>query len=323
MCNRLILLFACLIGTAGLSLSAQDGLLVDEDYFQQQAEVYQRWLEHSGISPYLKVREIDVLENQLAIYLEFPSSEIDSVVNTYEQLKGAFEANSAVSLEQRLLYKAVSIMSVPDTALSVQLYDTYDLREEPLFMRAIYFENGRVRVLSSNPRSEIEFLPISVEDLSEGVRPSIDSFRVQFSRERVFGCIVQYARERYETPNCPERDPQVKVLPDEEVLRFEVTDLCQEVLEEGNPRICRWLRRFGYECNWIKREKLLFEISYLPQSEGFQLILQIDGMVGSGFYSEVGRKGYLSMEIDFDEELEAYANQFRAALKQTLLKCRP
>jgi hypothetical protein len=103
----------------------------------------------------------------------------------------------------------------------------------------------------------------------------------------------------------------------EEVLRFEVTDLCKVVLvDETNPVICDWLVARLKPCNWIKRELLTFTIVYEPRDYGFNLNVEIDGKVGSGIYERVRRGGYYSMEVDFDDYLERYADAFCIELKQ-------
>ena len=106
----------------------------------------------------------------------------------------------------------------------------------------------------------------------------------------------------------------------------------QRPLGNGNPQPLRRghpgrtthplprLQAFGYPCNWKKNEKLTIRITYTPSGNGFALELWLDGRYGSGFYEEVGRRGYKDMGTDFDEELTAYAKLLKKELNEYLLK---
>ncbi len=58
----LILLFPVLFG---YSLSAQEDLSADSAFFLSQKDLYQRWLEHEGISDALRVQDLLVEPERL------------------------------------------------------------------------------------------------------------------------------------------------------------------------------------------------------------------------------------------------------------------
>lgn len=299
-------------------LIAQENLLQDKPFFEKQTQLYQRWLDHSGLGQYLRVEEIEVKEKHLSLYLRFPFSDIDSVLNAWDQLKADFEATSGISLEEKLFYKMTVLMEVRPSAASVQLYDTYDLRKEPLFFRGILFENGSVRVEESNPKSISLDINLYPKAINGGKAPSVADFHQQYSKETVFTSVKAYVQNRYEKTACEGRNPKVRILEDQAQLRFEVVDLCKEVLTDGNPTLCEILRALGNDCNWVKRELLTFTISYEKTMEGFRLEMEIDGKYGSGFYDNVRRGGYLSMEVDFNEELERYTDELAVQLRNAI-----
>lgn len=317
---RFSLLLALFASCALTSLRAQDDLRNDAVFFQEQAQTYQRWLDKAGLGQYLRFRELDVREQELDVYLEFPFNDLDLIVNAWGELKENFEANSPLTLEQQLFYKAAALLEVPQSALSVQLYDTYEAHKEPLFLRAIYFDEGRVRVEESNPKAAIRPIRLEPRPVSGGKPVSVAEFQAQLTREKAYRCILDYARERYQQAPPGEKVPQLTVLEDEENLRFEVIDLRKEVLNGANP--CDWLATFGFDCNWAKRELLIFTFSYEKTLEGIRLTGDIDGKVGSGFYANVRRGGYLSMEIDFDEELRRYSEAVTVEIRNMLRNCR-
>lgn len=155
---------ACLLAFS-FATAQVEGLVKDAGFFNQQKDTYQRWLDHSGLGEVLHVEELKVEEERLSLYLGFPYSDIDSIVRAWEALKREFEMESPLSLEQQLFYKAVNLMEVRQSLVDVQVYDTYDLRREPLFFRGIYFDEGRVKVEESNPRAKIREVKFSPHKL--------------------------------------------------------------------------------------------------------------------------------------------------------------
>lgn len=296
-------------------------LRTDEAFFLEQAQLYQSWLEETGLGDFIHFKELGVREKALAIYLEFKSDDIDWVVNAWGVMKRAFEAKSDLTLEQQLFYKAEALMEVRQSVLSVELYDTYDYRKMPLFQRAIYFDEGQVKSQRSDPKSKIEYVELPVPNMRGSEKVASEEFRQRYNKASFFSCIVDYAKKRFEKAVCSDRYPEVRVLEDNEVLRFRVVDLCKEVLIDESSVVCGWLKSFGYDCNWAKRELLTFTITYEETLDGIRLKVEIDGKIGSGFYANVRRGGYISMESDRDEELTEYATTFANDLRKMLQEC--
>jgi len=161
---------------------------------------------------------------------------------------------------------------------------------------------------------------MSPGDLKAAKKPSNSAFQKQYTQQYVFDKVYQYAKQRYEREICFERHPKVSVPQiDGNVMRFEVTDLCKEVLKNArNPDLCAFLDKYVKPCNWITREKLTFTFVYQIKDNGFHLKCDLEGKVGSGYYDEVGRGGYYDMEIDFDGYLTDYATTLQYQLKDIL-----
>ncbi len=307
---------------APLTLSAQtEDLTQDTAFFKTQGLEYQRWLDHSGLGKSLRVRVVEVEPQQVALYLEFPTTKVDSVRAYWETIKKDYgRLNTGLTLEQALFYKMVYMMEVRQSYANVQLYDTYDTRVEPCFYRGIYIKDGHLVVDSSGCKSKKVDIYLSPSDLKGTKKPTLSEFRRKYTQEYVFEQVHEYAKKRYEQQVCVKRYPKVSSIQiDGNIMRFEVTDLCKEVLKDAkNDDICAFLNRHVKPCNWIKREKLNFTFVYQIHDGGFLLKCEIEGKVGSGFYDEVGRGGYLNMEIDFDGYLTDYATKFQNDLKEAL-----
>ncbi len=300
-----------------------EDLSKDSAFFSQQALAYQNWLDQSGLGKTLHVKTIEVEPQQLALYLAFSSENTDSVAAAWNRLKADFDAQEGLMLEQALFYKMLHLMEIRQSLANVQLYDTYNTRKEPCFHRAIYVQDGEFRIDSSSCKSQKVDVYLSPSDLSTMKKPSVAGFKNQFTQTFVFDKIYGYAQQRYakQKPGCINRYPTVgPPQEDGNVLRFEVADLCKEVLtDESNHFVCDWLTKIGKPCNWIKREKLTLTFTYHVTDAGCRITCDVDGKFGSGYYDTVKRGGYLDMDIDFNTYLKAYATNFQYELKKAIL----
>ena len=328
-----LLLSTLFFSVLSFATSAQSDLRQDNAFFTDQKATYQKWLDHSGLGKTLKVQFIEVQSDDLALYLAFPFSDADSVTSAWWQLKKEFEQHSDLTLEQQLFYKMTHIMELRQSIGNVQLYNTYDTRLVSCFYRGVYFKEGEVQVDSSGCMSKIRDIDFDPSDFSHLKRMAAfnwdsgeignrtltpEEVRQRYPKQVVFDIISSHAVKRFQVKKCDLRYPKVQMLESKKVLRFEVSDLCKEVLGGENPTLCRMLRSLGKECNWAKREKLVFTFTYKESPEGFILNCTIDGLVGSGYYNEVRRGGYINMEEDFDPELEYYADLFQEEIRQVL-----
>lgn len=292
-----------------------EDLTQDFDFFQERQALYQKWLDHSGLGQVLKVKDIKVEPKELSLYLAFQTEDVDSSMIAWRTLKQTYEADFPITLEQQLFYKMVSLMGVRQSIANIQIYDTYDLKVEPLFFVGIYFDEGKVQVESSVPRSIVKNINISVADLSRKLQLSEGEVKERFTKEYVFETIYENAKRKFKSEQCGDRQPRVQYLERQELLRYEVSNLCREVSKSApQPKVCRILRRLGHPCNWIRREKLEFTITFLETRDGFNIGVILDGSYGSGYYDEVEIDGYESMEIDFDEEIKRYADIYKQEL---------
>lgn len=313
---------ACLLLFFAAPLFAQrEDLTKDQAFFHKQEALYQQWLDHSGLGKTLRVRTAEVEPQQVALYLDFPFENADSVVAAWRQLEKDYRAlNTGLSLEQALFYKMTHLMELRQSVANVQVYNTYDTRKEPCFYRAIFVKEGAFHVDSSSCKSKSLDIYVSPSDLRAAKKPSNAAFQKQYTQQYVFDKIHQYAKRRYEQKTCAERTPQVSAPQiDGNILRFEVTDLCKEVLKDTKDNaFCAFLNKYVKPCNWIQREKLTFTFVYQAKDNAFQLKCELEGKLGSGYYDAVGRGGYLDMEIDFDGYLSDYATKLQYELKDIL-----
>lgn len=313
-------LISCLMAA---SLWAQiENLTEDEAFFLEQKAEYQRWLNQAGLGKYLRVQDMRVEPERVRLYLGFYASGADTIVDIWNQLKAAHESRPGPNFEEYLFFRMCNLMSLRQQAAVIEIYDTYDLSREPLFFRGIYYDNRRVQVAENNPKgAQSRYIQIKPSDIKTTPRSGKANFSRQYTKEYVFDQIMQFMQQKYAKSPCDQRKPAIHPKPYEDYLRFDVSDLCREVIKDAqNPTICRWLKRLGYNCNWTARELLSFTFVYVPTSDGFTLHLTLEGRVGSGYYSDVKRRGYMDMELDFKQELEEYADAMVFEIKKYLTR---
>lgn len=298
------------------SVKSQD-LRKDSLFFEQQAQVYQQWLDNAGIGQYLHYRELHVQAHRVDIYLEFKSDNIDTQIAQWDTLKVLFSEGDGVTLEEQLFYKAHGLMEVTQDAISVQFHDTYDPYEVSNFGRMFYFKDGYVQTVTNNPRSAIEPIEIYPGEVEGETDAARTFFNSNMTKEMVYDQILSYAHSRYDTAGFNGVMPSFDVLEKTRNLRFEVSNLRLEVLKNSNT-LCQWLLKKEINCPWAKRERLIFRFTYLKTEKGIIITGDIDGQVGSGLYGFVERGGYLPMETDYKAEIGRYTEKYTVALTDYL-----
>ncbi|MCB9282895.1 MAG: hypothetical protein H6563_02385 [Lewinellaceae bacterium] len=307
-------IFLLLFSICVSSLPAQEDVTLDSAFFRQQKDLYQRWLEYEGLSEALRVQDILVEPDQVTLFLGFHSTDEDTVYQVWKELKTVFQQKNPITLEQHLFYKMIQLMELREDQARIALYNSYDVVNEPdpCFIRGIHFQAGQVRVLEHNCRSEIGEMEMSLPQLENKSQVVETEFRSSSRRKEVFDKIYDYASKRFGAKNCEGQPSRVFLREKDQVLRFEVKDLCKEVITESRaPLICQWL---PIDCK-ERREWLTFTVTYFEITGGFKLSCQIDGKVGSGYFGTVSRGAYYDMEIDFDEYLKDYADSFKLELQ--------
>ena len=295
-------------------MTGQDDLTIDTAFFEDQAQAYDQWLKKIGMGPILSVQEITIKPSSLSLYLKFSDSNIDYVVQAWDSLKTNFERDQSITLEQHLFYKAVHFMQVSQDQIDVQIYDTYDVTVKELFMRAIYFSDGIIKVETNDHRGPIEKVTIPKLKIKKGAQ-STKTIERAYDKDYVFRKIIQGARDFYgsDSKKIDGRIPAFETLSTLDNLRFEVANLTREVVTDASNGIfCPLIKSLGFGCNWSPREVLTFTITHDSlDNDTIQLTIELDGRIGSGVYASAKRKSYINLEVEHQSQLEKYALKMR------------
>lgn len=64
-------------------IAQSDNFLTDTTFFQNQTQLYQKWLDNSGLGKTLKVQTLGVYPDELALYLAFQYTATDSITEAW------------------------------------------------------------------------------------------------------------------------------------------------------------------------------------------------------------------------------------------------
>jgi len=307
-----------------LPLHAQEDLREDEAFFKKKAEVYQAWLNDMGVGQYLEYRELYANQDTLFFYLEFRSDDLDYNIAAWEKMKKEMEQHTSFKFEEQLYHKFLFMMELKPQQGNIQLYDTYDPYDAPLFEQIIYFdeEGDTVAIESAGSKSQSESIDIDFEVNGSPTARTTTETLLRQKKEVLFREILSYCRKNLIKPNGRGGKSQFVVRERGEKLVIEVSDLSKEILKDANNSwVCDWADFFGWDCIDITREKLQIRFGLLPlYGNKLRIEMQIDGMFASGAGKAVRRGAYKDMELDsrFRTYIELYADQFKINLEDYL-----
>jgi len=310
----LFLFFLC-----STCIAAQDDLRQDSAFFFQQAEVYQTWLDKVGFGQYLKVQELNIEENEVWINLAFHEQDVEGITAIWDVLENTYAGKPGFNLEEQLFYKAAALMELDEETLGIGLFDTYDLLKSYSFYREIDFDNGQVQMKGSGPKARIEPIKIFPQGLKGGTLSSVRKLQLSLTKEKVYTCILDYAKNRFTTAGVDGEVPEIKLRENQKNLWFEVVNVRKEVLQ--NTNLCGWLESLGLDCFWAKRELLTFLFTYDTNGSGIIITGDISGKVGSTNYFNARKGSYRNMETEFADELLAYLDDFTVEVSRQVRKC--
>ena len=320
LCIAGLLISSCLYG--------QMDLRDDATFFQEQGQVYQQWLERIGLDQYLQVYLVEVDSDLVSIYLEpaVAYTELFAAKAMLEELRSSYASEHGEPLGQRLLHKMLYLMELDEDQANVQFFNSYESSvREMLYSRAWYYnETGVFQDLLTEgsliQRGKGEELDIAIDLSASDDCSAAEKLAQGYSRREVYERIIQYAQQRFTTTSCADRQPQIKIRRNGEILRFDAEDLCRTVLyDKSNSVLCRISSRLGFSCNTIERERLHFIIKYQPTESGFVLECSIDGKYADT-WGTPQRGDFKSMEENPEvaEYLTLFAELFTEELRAQL-----
>ncbi len=316
-----LLITVCMACSLQISAQEKDSFSI-EDYrfFQKKAAEYNRWLQQTNLGKTLAVELVRLKKHdtELELILNVRTHHPDSAVGMWNQLRRDFSTiSNGQSLESELFRVFVHKMEIPPVQGNVQVYvPDPDGSHNQCFYVGIWEENNmlqldaRLNPCKSTP-VDVSVKPIVLKKMVKG--KSVEVKKTLTSAE-IFDKTIAFAY-RWEQPTCPERYPKVTDIERSGArLKFTVSDLCQVVLtDEKRSLWCDLVMAVGGTCNDTRRERLEFDIEFLPDEN--KLRCNILGKIGSGVYKP-RKNGWMNMEPDFADYLEDFIKKFKTDLER-------
>ena len=299
----------CILVILPMNIIAQEQELKnDTAYFNQQMGVYQEWLDSSGIGEVLGVREYEVKENFLTLYLEFLVSRndyeescLDTIITQWKKMKWHFDTLRDISLEQQLFYKQVSIMNLDPTQTGVAVFDNYNINEFSHFLRGMYFQDGEVKVEMETVKCYTILDSLSSPAFHDKMKKVVYiSLKSNYDKKETYKKALNYLKAYAQENSCEGSSAVVRMLEAKDNLWLEVSNLCDKewsTLLKDNRSI----------------EKLYYLFTY---SEDGELGLIVDGGVVNPQKVIQEPYTYISLGEEHKQWLEDYAQYFMKGLKE-------
>ncbi len=269
--------------------------------------IFQEHLNDIGIGQLLNVHQVEETNDKAVIYLSLPFKGPDTIQVIWSLLRNAFAKENTISLEQHLFYKMVEILNVNQENASIQIYDTYDIREVPCFSEGIYFDVGEVKTNETRCKSAISEFKIgdNINIPKMGVSRSLSGFFA--SRKSLIDSLEKFAAENLLDFTCKGRIDNLEKLETQEVLRFTLKNICVENLKNTKPLLCELLSGEDYDCqSQVNKLILYFTISWHEESIS-TISIDIAGKYGVGD-SPLGE--YMWMNKSYHSFFQEIAKKF-------------
>lgn len=304
--------YVCIAFLCCLQVNAQPvDLSQHQNFFQQQSQVYQNWLEKLGLTQAFSVKEVQVFEAGMMLNLQFVSSHPDTLTQVWESVKVAFEKESLVTLEEALFLKVLRLMDLRSDQAAVQISNDYTGLRTEYYIR-IYTEDGMLKVDKNLSKGFFELIQL---DLMTPERRANESELKRLSKTQVHGLIKTFIDEKFKgKQSCPKVKPSIDAFSSlNDKLLINVSGLCREVLSEEEDKIfCAILNRLKLDCSSVEREALHFEFYFDEDSK--KLYCQLDGKYSNDYLLFQGK--VRDMDDKFEDFLITYGENFLKALKK-------
>lgn len=291
-------------------LHAQNAKFTTEDdaFFESQMPYFQQWLNEHKVGEMIKADRLitDINEGIVTVYLKLNYQTADSATAAYSKLKIKFAEKNKQSFEQVLFYKAAQLMEVNAKQLNVEIADKVECRRVK-----IAFANDSVRVKDVVCRAisqKIDIRDFTLKNLfvftnnvktanntqSEAVIQQNTLKKIREESQKYFGNRKKGVFNFLDMKNG--------------LLRFEVSDIKQEILRDGSL--------------FDRYEMITFSISCQKINTDTRISFVIDAKSGASFPWKPRSSAFVPVDATKEGryQMEKYAYLFGAMIEQWLSK---
>lgn len=284
------------------------------DFFQQQKEAYQAWLDSTNLSCVFAVHGIEVLREGVILNLLFKSSNPDTLSASWFAAKEDFEANNLLTLEEGLFMKMIRLFDLNSNQAVLQIKNSYRQYGEIYYLKTYTLE-GRLKATQNFSRGFFDKIKVDLNLISKESNNDKLNSRMD-SKNEIYNRILQFIELKYKkTKNCAEMAPNIDAFHSlNNKFLVNVSGLCREVLGEDELLFCSILKRLNLDCEAVKREDLNFEFDF--DTESSKIYCQLDGKYSDDYLLFHGKVRDMDDDPAFEKLLKDHGENFLKSLKQ-------
>lgn len=281
-----LLLLLLLVST--VPVYAQEGLQLEEDYFQSTLSNYQDWLDSTQLSQVLKIETLDVFTDKIELNLIIATRE------SWLDLRDTYEEDYNRPIGDDLLKKLSFQMELVEDSVSIVINTLTE--DYPVIIEAL---DGQITTLEDEPLISTKgMFKINLADIPQSKKQTTlgDS-------EDVKNIIKNYLRSHYEQKKVWGKKSRFFVIDNGEELNIEVSNISKEVLDD-------------FLIGYYEFIKIDMEIN--QKGDVVEIAYELQARYGSGIFVAPRRSGYKDMEPKYSEYVERYRKKFSAMMKEVL-----
>ncbi len=297
------------------SLAQKKYALKTLEEYQQYNTVYQNWLKNIGVADILSVKQIEIYDNQLTLYLEILGENQNDKLSKWFGLLDYYKKNKDFPLYKQLYKNMINIYKVSPDKANIQIWEGayfYGIYYDDTLRKIDYKENT-VRNIVTHAEVELNSSNYAVSQIRGGTTKAIYDRILVFSKRYFQNKVENFNRDfSYESTRRGTRP-----------LKFTVNNMRQEVLyDEDNIFICdmiNWFIDTDKKIDCRPKEYLAFTITVKINEEDKIAEIEID-VAGkyAAFLSNNDPRYYNDMEEDFSYYLKIYTRKFTNEIENYL-----
>ncbi len=275
-------------------------------FFQQQSQVYQKWLEQNALDQvFVLYGAPEVYEVGVILKLQFTMSDPAKLSDSWFTARENFKQENNLNLEEILFLKLLNLFDLRAHQVKLKIKNDYSGLITQYGVEMDYSQE-EVRVKQSFPRGTFTDRRIPP--------PTVKTRDLQLpklTKKEVYKKIQTFIKEEYQSEKnikkriCLNDTPKISPLnPNTEKLIITVSGLCEEVVKSPQKLFfCETFKRLQLNCSPVNQEKLIFIFKFDESNN--KITSQLEGQYRIDYIFFRGK------EIDMDDASEdEYLSKF-------------
>lgn len=283
--------------------------------FARVDSCYNLFLLESGLSEYIAINNVSVVNRKLVLELNFMSDNVDTISANWFVLSQQMRQNHNFGLDELLFYRFLKISFQNHSDIVIFITDV--LHNKILYVVDFDVKRNMVRtkhnfvLKRSIVTTDLKLSKIKIDKAAQ-----IHFTDKNPERQYVYAQILHWAREHFRKEGATLVE---ETTPNEDVLKFKVHTIKNEVLSTDNFWFCYLINWIFNDsgCDFRPYEYLKFEIKFQQHEKNEALLnIVIDGRYSPVYGKPADWGKCTDMNLQFDDEFKTYASKIKIELSR-------